>query len=123
MGNRYKDRETLKSYFQRGDVPTEEQFAELIDSVPNIHEDGQAKVSPADGIRLFPSDKNGVVATVFSSDPEKPGASPLWRIALTGDNGLEIRNGEDEPVVTADREKNVTVAGTVKADIPFRWRR
>ena len=73
MGNRYKDRETLKSYFQRGDVPTEEQFAELIDSVPNIHEDGQAKVSPADGIRLFPSDKDGVVATVFSSDPEKPG--------------------------------------------------
>lgn len=116
MGNRYKDRETLKSYFQRGDVPTEEQFAELIDSVPNIHEDGQAKVSPADGIRLFPSDKDGVVATVFSSDPEKPGASPLWRIALTGDNGLEIRNGEDEPVMTADREKNVTVAGTVKAD-------
>ena len=115
MGNRYKDRETLKSYFQRGDVPTEEQFAELIDSVPNIYEDGQAKVSPTEAIRLFPSDKDGVVATVFSSDPEKPGASPLWRIAITGDNGLEIRDGKDEPVMTVDREKNVSVAGTVKA--------
>lgn len=115
MDNRYKDRETLKSYFQRGNVPTEEQFAELIDSVPNIYEDGQAKVSPTEGIRLFPLDKDGVVATVFSSDPEKPGASPLWRIVLTGDNGLEIRDGKDEPVMTVDREKNVSVAGTVKA--------
>ena len=115
MGNRYKDRKTLKSYFQRGDVPTEEQFAELIDSVPNIYEDGQVKVSPTEGIRLFPSDKDGMVATVFSSAPEKPGTSPLWRIVLTGDNGLEIRDGKDNPVMTVDREKNVSVAGTMKA--------
>lgn len=105
----------MKSYFRRGDVPTEEQFAELIDSVHNIYEDGQAKVSATDGIRLFPSDKDGVVATVFSSDPETPGAYPLWRIALNGENGLEIRDGKGEPVMTADRERNVTVAGTVKA--------
>lgn len=36
-----KNRKTLKSYFEKGDVPTEEQFAELIDSVPNIVDDGQ----------------------------------------------------------------------------------
>lgn len=33
-----KDRKTLKSYFEKGDVPTEEQFADLIDSVPNFAE-------------------------------------------------------------------------------------
>ena len=115
MENRYKDRETLKSYFQRGNVPTEEQFAGLIDSVPNIYEDGQAKVSPADGIRLFPSGKDGVAATVFSSDPEKPGASPLWRLALGGEDEIEIRDGEGNPVLTIDREKNVAVAGTIRA--------
>ena len=31
-----KNRETLKGYFKKGGVPTEEQFAGLIDSVPNI---------------------------------------------------------------------------------------
>lgn len=41
MDSRYRDRKTLKSYFQRGDSPTEDQFAELIDSVTNIHETGR----------------------------------------------------------------------------------
>ena len=48
-----KDRHTLKSYFQKGDVPTEEQFAELIDSVPNIVDDGEA-VRTEDGWALYP---------------------------------------------------------------------
>ena len=39
--NNRKDRNTLKEYFRKGAVPTEEQFAGLIDSVPNLIEDGQ----------------------------------------------------------------------------------
>jgi len=39
MENR-TNRITLKTYFQTGKVPTEAQFAELIDSVPNIVDDG-----------------------------------------------------------------------------------
>ena len=39
--NNRRNRSVLKSYFQKGDVPTEQQFAELIDSVSNIVEDGQ----------------------------------------------------------------------------------
>lgn len=116
MDNRHKDRETLKSYFQRGDVPTEEQFAELIDSVPNIHDDGQAKVSSADGIRLFPADKGGVVATLFATDPDKTGATPLWRIALDSNGSMEIHDGEGEPVMSIDRDRNVTITGTLKAE-------
>ena len=34
-----KDRQTLKSYFKKGTVPTEDHFASLIDSVPNIVDD------------------------------------------------------------------------------------
>lgn len=114
MDNRYKDRNTLKSYFRRGDVPTEGQFAELIDSIPNMHDDGRVKVSPADGIRLFPADGMGVVATVFTSDPDNTGAAPLWRLALDGENGLNIIDGEGKTVIAIDRERNVTVGGTVK---------
>lgn len=62
----------MKSYFQRGDSPTEDQFAELIDSVTNIHEDGKVTATASDGVRLFPAGKSGVAATVFTDDP-RPG--------------------------------------------------
>ncbi len=58
MDDRYKDRETLKSYFRRGAVPTEEQFAELIDSVPNIHDDGLVLLDGRDAGRM-PEDERG----------------------------------------------------------------
>lgn len=48
-----KDRKTLKGYFKKGSIPTEEQFATLIDSVPNIAEDGQA-IRTTDGWSFFP---------------------------------------------------------------------
>ena len=45
--NNRRNRSVLKSYFQKGDVPTEQQFAELIDSVSNIVEDGQVMRTPS----------------------------------------------------------------------------
>lgn len=35
-----QNRVTLKGYFERGDRPTQQQFADLVDSVPNI-QDGE----------------------------------------------------------------------------------
>lgn len=51
--NNRRNRSVLKSYFQKGDVPTEQQFAELIDSVSNIVEDGQVMRTPS-GWAFFP---------------------------------------------------------------------
>lgn len=116
MDNSYKDRKTLKSYFKNGSIPEEKHFIDLIDSVPNIHDDGQAKVSSADGIRLFPADKGGVVATVFASDPDEAAATPLWRLALDGEGGLSLQDGQGGTVLTVDKEKNVTVTRTLKAE-------
>ena len=50
MDSRYKNRETLKSYFRKGQVPTEEQFAALIDSLHNVSEDGCLTVSEDNGL-------------------------------------------------------------------------
>ena len=61
----------MKSYFQRGDSPTEDQFAELIDSVTNIHEDGKVTATASDGVRLFPAGKSGVAATVLPTTPTR----------------------------------------------------
>ena len=105
----------MKSYFQRGDSPTEDQFAELIDSVTNIHEDGKVTATASDGVRLFPAGKSGVAATVFTDDPDQGGSEPLWRIALDGENGLRIQDDKGKTVLTIDRDRNVTVEGTLKA--------
>ena len=115
MDSRYKDRETLKSYFQRGDVPTEEQFAELIDSVHNIQDDGWAAVAGKDGLRLRPEGDGGVFASVCSGSPSSPETAPLWRFALGEDGSLEIRNEADEPVWILGRDKCVTVPESLKA--------
>ena len=115
MDSRYRDRKTLKSYFQQGDSPTEDQFAELIDSVTNIHEDGKVTATASDGVRLFPAGKSGVAATVFTDDPDQGGSEPLWRIALDGENGLRIQDDKGKTVLTIDRDRNVTVEGTLKA--------
>lgn len=58
--NNRRNRSVLKSYFQKGDVPTEQQFAELIDSVSNIVEDGQVMRTPS-GWEVF-----GLVQCRFS---------------------------------------------------------
>jgi len=115
MESRYKSREILKSYFRKGCVPTEEQFVQWIDSVPNLEDDGQVTVTAADGIRLFPTGVSGTAATFFAKNPEQDGGSPLWRLTLGMDGSLEICNGGGEPVMTIDKEKNVVVSGTFKA--------
>jgi hypothetical protein len=113
MENKHKDRNTLKSYFRKGAVPTEEQFAEMIDSVPNIQEDGQVKRSAGNGLHISPMDANGVLSTIFKENSEEA-TTPLWRMILGIDGQLEIRDGKDEPVVTIGQDRMVTLLETLK---------
>ena len=39
----------------------------------------------------------------------------MWRIALDGENGLRIQDDKGKTVLTIDRDRNVTVEGTLKA--------
>ena len=90
-----KDRHTLKSYFQKGDVPTEEQFAELIDSVPNIVDDGEA-VRTEDGWALYP--RKG------------------WKLTLTSDKGLAIKNEAGEALLELKQDKNIVLHASVQQE-------
>ena len=90
-----KDRHTLKSYFQKGDVPTEEQFAELIDSVPNIVDDGEA-VRTEDGWALYPR-KGG-------------------KLTLTSDKGLAIKNEAGEALLELKQDKNIVLHASVQQE-------
>lgn len=47
MGTR-RNRNTLKSYFRSGNNPNESQFEDLIDSVPNLVDDGMERTERMD---------------------------------------------------------------------------
>ena len=106
-----KDRHTLKSYFQKGDVPTEEQFAELIDSVPNIVDDGEA-VRTEDGWALYPrtGGKMGV------SLHEAAGEPAAWKLTLTSDKGLAIKNEAGEALLELKQDKNIVLHASVQQE-------
>ena len=106
-----KDRHTLKSYFQKGDVPTEEQFAELIDSVPNIVDDGEA-VRTEDGWALYPrkGGKMGVSLHEAAGDPA------AWKLTLTSDKGLAIKNEAGEALLELKQDKNIVLHASVQQE-------
>ena len=106
-----KDRHTLKSYFQKGDVPTEEQFAELIDSVPNIVDDGEA-VRTEDGWALYPR-KGGKMG---GSLHEAAGEPAAWKLTLTSDKGLAIKNEAGEALLELKQDKNIVLHASVQQE-------
>lgn len=106
-----KDRKTLKSYFQKGDVPTEGQFAELIDSVPNIEEDGQ--VERTDKGWAFRPKSDGSLSLTLHTTKGEPAT---WTIHAAGDGNLYIRNRQGEVVMELAQDKTVTLHGKLVTD-------
>lgn len=95
------NRKTLKSYFVSGSVPTEKEFATLIDSVSNIVEDGKVKIG-VNGLILYPQDdiRKGVIE-IYDDKNQKP----WWTIAISENDGrLLFRNNEAEEVLSLSQD-------------------
>lgn len=103
-------REALKVFFQKGKVPTEEQFAELIDSMANIAEDGQVEQT-ATGWAFHPARNGRLDISLFTEEPEDNGTKPAWTISVTEDKRLVISNRDEEAVVEIAQDKTVTTHG------------
>lgn len=101
-----KDRQTLKGYFKKGNVPTEEEFATLIDSVPNIAEDGQAERT-ADGWAFYPK-QGGTLRLTLHGAQGKPSA---WTVLLAKGNTLTVENARGETVMQLGQDKTVSLPG------------
>lgn len=112
-----KNRGILKGYFQKGDVPTEAQFAELIDSMANIEEDGQVQRTP-DGWAFYPQHEGGLELDLYKDVPETSGAKPAWRLRVTGDKKLVICNEDEETAIEIAQDKTVTVSGGEEPPTP-----
>lgn len=106
-----RDRNTLKGYFKRGCTPTEEEFAKLIDSVPNIVEDGHA-VCTQEGWAFHPQDGGKMRITLH----EAADKSASWTLELTPDKGLAIANGAGEPLLELKQEKKIILHAPVEQE-------
>lgn len=109
MNDRLKNRDTLKSYFQKGRVPTEEQFAALIDSLHNIREDGSLNITDKDGLILYPTGKERILATLFDKKPVSTDDKPLWRISLADDGSLVIGSEQGVTVLDIGADGDITM--------------
>lgn len=105
-----QNRETLKGYFKKGRVPTEEQFAELIDSMANLAEDGQVERT-ATGWAFHPTMNGRLDISLFTESPKDSGTKPSWTISVTEDKRFVISNEDEEAVIEIAQDKTVTVHG------------
>ena len=116
-----KNRTELKSYFVKNAIPTEKDFADLIDVMLNQQEDGMAKppgdpvsieasgddASPNDAIYFYrnftDTNPNWVLSLNPHSDPKDP---------ASGTPGFSISDGEGKSRLFIDRETGNVGIGT-----------
>lgn len=91
-------------------MPTEKQFADLIDSVPNFTEDG---IKREDGYWSFypASDK-----PLRFSLRESPTSDAVWTLELTPEKSLTITNEKGDTVMELTQDKTVTFHGAVRQE-------
>lgn len=117
------NRRTLKEYFGKGKKPDSGQFADLIDSMLNIVDDGFNK-SAERGMLLSPLDDAGAVMEIRKNILD---SDPAWVVSLGKGGELHIHRGtETEPMLTLSQDGKVVlgtndrtslvVNGTVYAD-------
>lgn len=117
------NRRTLKEYFSKGKKPDSGQFADLIDSMLNIVDDGFNK-SAERGMLLSPIDDEGAVMEIRRNILD---GEPAWVVALGREGELKIHRGMDEePLVVLSQDGrmvlgvknkvNLEVSGSIHAD-------
>jgi hypothetical protein len=76
-----KNREALKSFFRKGQLPSEVHFSHLIDSMVNKLDDNYDK-TPDDGLKLSPSGKKDSLISFFNDPIDQ---DPSWQLNFKKD--------------------------------------
>jgi hypothetical protein len=88
-----RNRESLRSYFSDGALPTQQHFAELIDSMLNMNDEGFRK-SVERGFEVSAAAGYEALLSFFrDEDPD----DPLWSVGFGGAQGQLLIRGNDEP--------------------------
>jgi hypothetical protein len=102
-----QNRETLKSFFRKGQMPSEGHFNDLIESMLNVVDDGLSKTTQ-DGLTLSPMGTSPRLASFFKSIEHK---NPAWSMEIESGNGnLHFKNQLEEAVLTLNEHKQVGIA-------------
>jgi len=88
-----RNRKSLRDYFVEGSLPTQEHFADLIDSMLNMSDEGFHK-SVERGFQI--SAASGYEALLSFYRDQNPDM-PLWGIDLSGAQGQLLFRANDEP--------------------------
>ncbi|MCR5568433.1 MAG: hypothetical protein K6G31_04075 [Paludibacteraceae bacterium] len=102
------NRRTLKEYFAAGKKPDSSQFADLIDSMLNIVDDGFTKTSEG-GMTLSPTNgsKDGNVMEIRQDILD---ANSMWRFSLSKEGDFQIYKTDVEtPVISLRQDGSVKV--------------
>lgn len=91
-------------------MPTEAQFADLIDSMPNFAEDG---IKHEDGGWAFYPTSDKPLRFALR---EPPTGNAVWTLELTSEKSLTITNEQGGTVMELAQDKSVTFYGIVKQD-------
>jgi hypothetical protein len=88
-----RNRESLRSYFSDGALPTQEHFADLIDSMLNMSDEGFRK-SVERGFEISAAAGYEALLSFFrDQDPDLP----LWSVGFGGAQGQLLFHGHREP--------------------------
>lgn len=102
------NRATLRNFFRAGRLPTEENFADLIDSTLNMVDEGYAK-SPENGVEITALGATNALASFYTQrDPR----TAQWSIAYGRDTG----EGDRKQLVFAARPVNAAGPSVMTLD-------
>ncbi len=88
-----RSRESLKRYFREGALPSEDHFADLIDSMLNMSDEGFRK-TVEHGFEVYsPQGHDALVSFFRDQEPERP----AWRFDLGGARDALLVRGRDLP--------------------------
>lgn len=108
-----KDRHTLKKYFQTGRLPSSDQFADLIDSMLNVIEEGFHKTAE-DGFKISQLDNTGKLVSFYENIDVK---SPAWTLQLDMNSGSLIFSNQRNPnVLSLATEQRMDAADAETAE-------
>jgi hypothetical protein len=101
-----QNRESLKEYFKKGQLPSEGHFHDLIDSSINKVDDGMSKTME-DGLMLAPIGESRKLISFFKNIEDK---SSAWRMEVDeNDADLRFTNKIGDSILTVSEEGRVGV--------------
>lgn len=108
-----QSRNVLKNFFKNGNLLSQAEFSDLIDSTWNLNDDGMRKTSHC-GLQLAPEGASQKILSFYENHVDD---EPDWQLAInhTNDKGLGFvqPNKEEQPALFLGENGNIGV-GTTK---------